>query len=56
MFKHYCGWHLNARILRLVNDHAAQCIRDAANNGQDPDYLFRIVREEIREDRNLVWC
>lgn len=56
MFKHQCGWVLNARILRLVTDHAEQCVRDAINNKQDPDYLFRIVREEIAQDRGLVWC
>ena len=47
MFKHSTGWDLNARILRLfLEDHF----------GDQYVYLFRIVREEIAQDRQLVWC
>ena len=47
MFKHSTGWDLNARILRLVTDHAAH-VCDI--------HLFWIVREEIAQDRALIWC
>ena len=56
MFKHSDGWHLNARILRLETDYAEECRTRALASGQNPDYLPRIVREEIAQDRELVWC
>lgn len=56
MFKHFCGWALNARILRLQTDYEEHCRRRAQQSGEDPDYLARIVREEIAQDHGLVWC
>lgn len=52
MFKHSNGWELNARILRLVTDYPEACATVPAG----PDYLPRVVREEIAQDRGLVWC
>lgn len=46
MFKHSTGWWLNANILQLVTEHPQHCC----------DNLHKVVREEIAQDRQLVWC
>jgi len=52
MFKHIDGWHLNAQILKLCTRDEERSRRDTVNF----EYLNRIVREEIAQDRGLVWC
>lgn len=52
MFKHNIGWEINARTLRLISEWSP---------AYGPQlrawlYLDRIVREEIAQDRGLVWC
>jgi len=57
MFKHTTGWDLNARMLRLHNDHyetgrvnKSQETREAAL------HIENVVKTEIAQDRDLVWC
>lgn len=57
MFKHSDGWGLNARILRLFNDHhEAGMVNKAQSTREATARLAEIVREEIAQDRSLVWC
>lgn len=51
MFKHNIGWEINARILRLCTDWHPSFTRTYAIQ-----HCERIVREEIAQDRGLVWC
>ena len=52
MFKHSDGWFLDTQILKLVTRNENETRRDPVNF----EYLNRIVREEIAQDRGLVWC
>lgn len=52
MFKHTDGWFLNTQILKLVTRDEAH----TRNSCEHYVYLMRIVREEIAQDRNLIWC
>lgn len=57
MFKHIDGWHLNARMLRLHNDHYEFGIANKSEQTRDAArYIENIVKEEIAQDRGLVWC
>lgn len=46
MFKYLTGWWLSADILRLATEHPQHCSNE----------LHAIVRDEIAQDRQLVWC
>lgn len=57
MFKHTTGWDLNARILRLFNDHHEAGLQNKAETTRDATRrLENIVRTEIAQDHDLVWC
>lgn len=57
MFKHSDGWMLNARMLRLYNDHHEAGLVNKAETTRDATrHIERVVREEIAQDRGLVWC
>lgn len=57
MFKHSDGWHLNARMLRLHNDHYETGMANKAESMRDATrYIENVVKSEIAQDRDLVWC
>lgn len=57
MFKHFDGWGLNARILRLHNDHYESGLANKSDETRNATLrLEQIVKLEISQDRGLVWC
>jgi len=57
MFKHQCGWQLNARMLRLHNDHYEAGLTNKSENTRNATlYIENYVKTEIATDQTLVWC
>lgn len=57
MFKHSNGWELNARILRLHNDHYESGLANRAESTRIATLqIEKIVKTEIAQDPDLVWC
>lgn len=57
MFKHSDGWTLNARILRLYNDHHESGMASKSQHTRESTIrLKEIVETEIAQDDALVWC
>lgn len=57
MFKHHAGWELNVRILRLHNDHyEAGMINKSEHTRNSTLYLENYVKEQIAQDKTLIWC
>lgn len=57
MFKHECGWQLNARMLRLHNDYYEAGMANKSENTRNATvYIENYVKSEIAQDSKLVWC
>lgn len=57
MFKHTDGWGLNARMLRLSNDHYEAGMANKSDHTREATaHIENVVRKEIASDRDLVWC
>jgi hypothetical protein len=51
------GWELKARMLRLFNDHHECGMANLSQHTRDSTvYIANLVRDEIAQDRKLVWC
>ena len=57
MYKHQIGWELNARMLRLHNDHFETGMANKSEHTRNSTlYVENIVKTSIAQDRTLVWC
>lgn len=54
MFKHTTGWELNAQMLRVFNEAPQHC--NLAFPEAPERTIAYVVRNEIAQDRQLVWC
>jgi hypothetical protein len=51
------GWQLKARMLRLFNDHHEWGMANLSQHTRESTaYIAGLVRDEIAQDRELVWC
>lgn len=51
------GWQLKARMLRLFNDHHEAGMANLSEHTRESTvYIANLVRAEIAQDRELVWC